>query len=161
MNVAWRTMNLSDIPSVYAIANQVHDLYEAMEVFVERLRLCPEGCFVLQADTIVGYALSHPYTRNSPRLNTLIHVLPEEASCWYIHDISILPPYRGKGAASVLLSKLYTLALAKGFREMALTSICHSFWRHHGFVDHSVHDPSYGDSLFMVKFIKNESNSNE
>ena len=99
-------MKPSDIPFVYQIANHIHqDFYEDISIFYERLALCPEGCFVLEDATIKscpigGYALSHPFTRESPPLNTLLQEIPE-STCWYIHDVALLPSFRGNGATSV------------------------------------------------------------
>jgi len=146
---------MDEIPLIYEMANLIHkDLHEDLGVFVERLTLFPEGCFVLGD---VGYAISHPYTKNAPPLNTLIHSIPEQATCLYIHDVAILEPFRGCGAASALVSHMNDLALKKGLREMALTSVygTESFWRRQGFLeDSSVQCPSYGDSCFMTQLVQ-------
>jgi ribosomal protein S18 acetylase RimI-like enzyme len=162
----WRSMKPSDIPFVYAIANEIHkDFYEDISIFLERLTLCPEGCFVLEDDTlgscatgscaIGGYAISHPFTRESPPLNTLLHQI-HEATCWYIHDIALLPSFRGNGATSEMVSQLTELARSRGMREITLTSVnnSHTFWKRLGFVhDLSTSCSTYGDSFFMTKTI--------
>jgi len=162
----WRPMKSSDIPFVYAIANEIHkELYEDPSIFLERLTLCPEGCFVLEDVTlgsyamgscaIGGYAISHPYTRESPPLNTLLHKIPE-STCWYIHDVALLPSFRRNGATSEIVSRMEDIALRQGLHEMPLTSVSgsHMFWNRSGFVaDTSTSCSTYRDSFFMVKTI--------
>ena len=151
-------MKPSDIPFVYAIANEIHqDLYEDISIFYERLALCPEGCFVLDATIkscpIGGYVLSHPFTRNSPPLNTLIKEIPV-ATCWYIHDVALLPSFRGNGSTSAIVLRMEDIARSQGLLEMTLTSVnnSHTFWIRLGFkVDPSVSCSTYGESLFMTK----------
>lgn len=161
MTQTWRKMVSRDIPFVYAIAIHIHkELHEDIDVFIERLALCPEGCFVLEeteteSDTktvVCGYLISHPYRLGeSPPLNTLIRMLPV-ADCWYIHDLAILEPYRLQGYASKGLSLLEEHL--NGLTTMSLTSVSGSepFWKKHGFVsDPSVHCSSYGLSVYMIK----------
>lgn len=149
-------MTSSDIPFVYNIACHLHpEFYEELSIFYERLALCPEGCFVLEDLTIGGYAISHPFTRESPPLNTLLHQIPE-STCWYIHDVALLPSFRGNGATSAIVSKMEKVALSRGLHEMTLTSVnnSHTFWNRLGFVHGSTTPCStYGDSFFMTKTI--------
>ncbi len=149
-------MKHSDIPFVYAIANHIHkELHEDVSIFYERLALCPEGCFVLEKDAIGGYAISHPFTRDSPPLNTLIKEIPE-STCWYIHDVALLQSYRGNGATSEIVSKMEEIARSQCLQEMTLTSVnySHTFWNRLGFrADPSVSCSTYGESWFMVKAI--------
>jgi len=148
----WRTMLPEDIPAVYSLANRVHTLYESLDVFIERQKLCPQGCFVLETETVIGYAISHPYTKGSPPLDTLLHTLPETSCCWYLHDMVIHPEYRRKGYASILLDRL--VEDTKEYKYLSLTSVNDTelFWKKHGFeVDNSVSTPTYGSSCYMVK----------
>ena len=150
----WRNMKPADIPLVYKIACHLHpDFYEELSIFYERLALCPEGCFVLEELTIGGYAISHPFRRESPPLNTLIKEIPV-ATCWYIHDVALLPSFRGNRATSAIVSKMEELARSQGLQEMTLTSVSgsHTFWNRIGFsVDPSVSCSTYDESLFMAK----------
>lgn len=160
----WRNMKPSDIPFVYQIANHIHqDFYEDISIFYERLALSPEGCFVLE-DAIIkscpigscaigGYAISHPFTRDSPQLNTLLQEIPE-STCWYIHDVVLLPSFRGNGATSAIVSRMEEIARNQGLHEMTLTSVSgsHTFWNRLGFIaDPSVSCSTYGNSFFMAK----------
>jgi ribosomal protein S18 acetylase RimI-like enzyme len=142
-------METEDIPRVYELANQIHTLYESIDIFVERQRLCPEGCFVL--GDCVGYAISHPYTKDSPPLDTLIHKIPDDSTCWYIHDLVISAQYRRQGYASTLLERI--TYIAKKYNYLTLTSVNGSelFWKKHGFEIESISSPTYGSSYYMVK----------
>lgn len=147
----WRRMRSEDLPFVYTIANHIHkELHEDMAVFIERLRLCPEGCFVLEDTTIRGYLISHPFTQGkSPPLNTLLHKI-RDPDCWYIHDLAILEPYRVQGHATKILRWLEK----KVKTTITLTSVSgsESFWLRQGFVpDPSVQCPTYGESAYMIR----------
>lgn len=146
----WRPMEHRDIPQVFEMANQVHELYEEPAIFTERQSLCPEGCFVLDS---IGYAISHSYWLDSPPLNTLIHQLPL-SNCWYIHDLVILPEYRKRGYATSILHILTNLAKQQGKKYLTLTTVNHTeaFWTRRGFRPYpSISCPTYGPSVFMVK----------
>lgn len=140
-----------DLPFVYTIANHIHkELHEDMCVFIERLNLCPEGCFVLEDTSILGYLISHPFTQGkSPPLNTLLDKI-SDPDCWYIHDLAILEPYRGQGSAT----KILTWLEQKVKTTLTLTSVSgtESFWQKQGFVpDRSVQCPTYGECTYMIK----------
>ena len=151
MKQTWRRMRSEDVPFVYMIANHIHkELHEDTAVFIERLQLCPEGCFVLEDTMIRGYLISHPFTQGkSPPLNTLLHKITDP-DCWYIHDLAILEPYRGQGHACEILTRLEQNVKM----PLALTSVggSETFWVRQGFVpDPSVHCPTYGESMYMIK----------
>jgi ribosomal protein S18 acetylase RimI-like enzyme len=149
MNQTWRTMIAEDLPLVYSMAEHIHkELHEDMDVFIERLRLFPEGCFVLEDTSLCGYLISHPYTQGkSPPLNTLLHSLPHP-DCLYIHDLAILEPYRGKGHAAKMIAWLKENVRL----PLTLTSVnrSESFWVRQGFApDPSVHCSGYGSCIYM------------
>ena len=128
-------MTPEDIPQVFRISLCIHSLYEDPEIFQERRSLSP-GSFVLIHETVVGYLISHPYRRDTyPPLNTLIHEIPKDADTWYIHDLAILPEYRGRGMVRPVLALVKALALSQGFQEWSLVSIYgkEKFWKKMGF----------------------------
>ena len=131
----WRPMTQKDIPQVYQISLQVHSLYEDPEIFEER-RALSKGCYVLDAEKVVGYLISHPFRRDAyPPLNTLIREIPEDPDTWYIHDLAILPEFRGRGMVRPVLEEVKALALAQGIKELSLVSVYGSekFWTKMGF----------------------------
>ena len=136
--ISWRSLTRGDIRSLAKIADMVHpDLPEADEVFSERVRLFPDGCFGLVVgpeDEIFGYAISHPIKyRQPPALDYLLGELASDADQYYIHDLAILPQLRGRGLAQECITKL--LAIGKRYRTTCLISVhgTKQFWGHFGF----------------------------
>lgn len=133
----WRAMMPRDLPAVLAIAALVHPDYpEDAEVFAERLRLHPAGCFVYdRAGEAAGYAIAHPWHGPPPGLNTLLGTLPARPSVLHVHDVAVLPDARGGGAGAALIETLARQARALGLGQLTLVAV-HStqeFWRRHGF----------------------------
>ena len=94
----WRLARASDLPAISKIAARIHpDLPESPEVFAEKMRLYPDGCRVLVADDgIVGYGLAHPWMQHRiPPLDGFLEQLPGDADCLYLHDVAVLPDFRG------------------------------------------------------------------
>jgi hypothetical protein len=134
----WRPLSLGDLPEVNRIADAVHlDLPERPEVFDEKFRLYPQGCFALVQDAkLVGYGLSHPWTLNEiPPLDEFLVSLPNPAACLYVHDVVILPCARGHSMAEVLIGQLTDVVMRDGIGAMALVSVygTHSLWGTMGF----------------------------
>ncbi len=141
----WRRMSEDDLASVFSIADRVHPSYpEDKAVFVERLRLYPEGCLVLDiGGDIAAYVISHPwYYGEPPSLNSLIGELPKSATTYYLHDLAVLPEARGRGAASAIVHHLAEHARSAGMANVSLIAVNASaeFWNRHGF--HAISDPS-------------------
>lgn len=122
----WREAKSGDIDAIASVANRVHPLYpERREVFAERVALFPQGCFILaQGPETAGYALSHPWRAGEAvPLDTLIGVLPRDATCLYLHDAALLPQARGQGHSRRLLSRLDGAARQAGLPRLCLTAI--------------------------------------
>lgn len=160
MTLTWRLMTPSDIAAAHALSEIVHPGYpEDRAVFEERQRLYPAGCFVLTSDTeLFGYALSHPYVKDSaPALNSLLGALPPACDTYYLHDIAILPEARQGGAGNAVVALLKEHARKAGFDTISLVAVNNSapFWRRHGFAVRDVEGmrgklASYGDgSAYM------------
>ena len=90
-------------------ADRVHvDYPEDEAVVVERFRLYPAGCAVLDFEqNIAGYTLTHPWHYGAPpTLNTTLRALPRRSSTYYIHDLALLPETRDFiGEAEIALMK--------------------------------------------------------
>lgn len=152
MAAAWRKMSNDDMKGLLRVADEIHfDLPEGEHVFTERLKLFPDGCFVLtegDKNEVCGYAISHPiYHRQPPPLNGLlggIDIAPG-ADQYYIHDLAILPRFRGQQLAADCITKLLTIA--KRYRTTCLISVygTTSFWGRFGFVPESI------DAVLMEK----------
>ncbi|HEX2958705.1 MAG TPA: GNAT family N-acetyltransferase [Chitinispirillaceae bacterium] len=134
----WQPLTTSDIPSVQAIAAQVHpDLFERPEIFQEKLELFPQGCKKLLCNNqFAGYGFAHPWRLYSiPQLDTFIDRIPAEPDCIYIHDVAILPHARGRNAAGLLDEQYQALAAQYGFGAISLVSVYMTtgFWKRFGF----------------------------
>lgn len=134
-------MAAADLPVVLAAAAVVHPDYpEDLSVFAERLRLAPDGCFVLAdpaaAPGLAGYLVSHPWHADTaPALDTLLGRLPERPGTWYLHDLALLPTARGSGAGAAIAARIAAHARARGFATMSLVAVGGSsgFWKRQGF----------------------------
>jgi len=134
----WRPMTPGDYPAVSAIADRVHVAYpEDAGIFVERQRLYPAGCAVLEHDGIaVAYAVTHPWRyAEPPALNTKLGALPEHPTTYYVHDIALLPEARGGGAAKAIVEAMLAHAAETGLANVSLVAVNNSqdFWRRFGF----------------------------
>ncbi|MCK1475125.1 GNAT family N-acetyltransferase [Bradyrhizobium sp. 197] len=133
----WRPARASDLPAISAIAARIHpDLPERPEVFAEKMRLYHDGSRVLAAeDEIVGYGLAHPWTQHRiPPLDGFLEQLPGGADCLYVHDVAVLPGFRG-GVAGDYVAAIEQLARASGIATLALVSVyaTRPLWERLGF----------------------------
>jgi GNAT superfamily N-acetyltransferase len=147
---SWRAMTAGDLAAVGALAATVHpDLPERPEVFAEKLRLFPRGCFVLQGEGgVLGYAFAHPWRlRAIPKLDAFLGGIPAGADCLYLHDAAVAPAARGQNAAARLVAALRAVAVAEGLRWLALAAVYGAarLWGRHGFV--AVEGPELDDAL--------------
>jgi GNAT superfamily N-acetyltransferase len=136
--VVWHRATLSHLEAIDRIAKEIHpSLPEGREVYEEKLRLFPDGCFILRfGESICGYCVSFPWTINSaPELGRVVSALPESPSCIYIHDVAVLEQARGHGAAGELIEQLTRLAKKLGIDVLSLVSVygTYPFWYRFGF----------------------------
>jgi GNAT superfamily N-acetyltransferase len=120
------------------IAAWIHpDLPERPEVFAEKMRLFPEGCLVLcTGEAIVGYGIAHPWKlRRIPPLDGFLESLPSDADCFYVHDVAVLPAFRGGRTAEPYIQTIETLATSAGIGFLTLVSVygTASLWERFGF----------------------------
>jgi ribosomal protein S18 acetylase RimI-like enzyme len=121
----WRLAHAADLEAISAIAAQTHiDLPERPDVFAEKMRLYPQGCRVLAAGhEIAGYGIAHPWMRHQiPPLDSLLGQLPGMADCLYVHDVAVLPQYRGD-VARAYVATVEELARSSGIATLALVSV--------------------------------------
>lgn len=139
----WRQLSVSDIAGVLRVADEIHpDLPEGDFVFTERVKLFPDGCLALiDGDEVCGYAISHPIRHSQPpALDSLLGEIAPNADQYYIHDVAILPKFRGLGLARDCIEKL--LEVAKRYPTTCLISVYGTtpFWARFGFVAEQVND---------------------
>jgi ribosomal protein S18 acetylase RimI-like enzyme len=163
VNSHWRQALPSDLPAIAAIAAKIHpDLPERSEVFAEKQRLYPDGCRVLVAgDAVGGYGIAHPWKLHRiPPLDDFLRELPGDADCLYVHDVVVLPDFRGKRVAGSYIADVAALARAADINSLALVSVygTQSLWERFGFravaTDAALRGKlaSYGENaIYMVK----------
>lgn len=162
---SWRPMQTQDLPTVTAISARVHGRYaESLEVYAERLRLFPAGCFTcVSAETVVGFLVFHPWQAGSPpALGEFLGGLPVQPGVIYLHDIALLPEARGSGAGAQALDLVDAEARRCGLRDIALVAVngAESYWQMRGFRASPVPPPgqeSYGsDAHYMARTLSQE-----
>lgn len=137
--LSWRPLGADDLGAVIDIAAQVHPKYpERPEIFADKLAFFAPGCLAAEnpAGLVVGYAFAHPWTIGlPPLLDTPLGPRPTDATGLHLHDVAVLPDWRGLGATGQVLTAL--LALAAGHHLSALTLVAitgqDGFWRARGF----------------------------
>lgn len=107
----WRPMKITDLKIVHTIslAQWGSDNYESIDIFEDKLRRFPEGCYVYELNNkIQGYIFSHPWnSKIIPILNQrLPDIDPTTFDSYFIHDIVLIPDLRGLGIASKIIYKL-------------------------------------------------------
>jgi GNAT superfamily N-acetyltransferase len=107
----WRNMKEQDLKKVHSLSltQWGTSLYEAIEIYQNKLEFCPEGCFVYEKDNKVkGYFISHKWNSNQiPELNKVLPFIREtEYNCYFIHDIVLEPELRRQGIGSEIINKI-------------------------------------------------------
>lgn len=139
MQPVLRLMTEDNQSALMAVQHDAYKPYlsESWDVFLNKLRLYPDGCWICTVgDNLVAYLFSHPSEyANPPALNREIGNLPERPDCVYIHDLAILKAYHGKRIGQLLCAKAVEIAMTENFPQMALTAVqqSQSFWAKNGF----------------------------
>lgn len=137
-----RPMQPDDLAQVLALQEQAYAGAEfepeRREVYTNRMALAPQFCLVdVGTDgRLLGYLVSHPWTEGAPpALDAILPRLPQEASCWYLHDCAVDKAAKGRGVAARLHHVALDRAQAQGLRSAALVAVgdAASFWRRLGY----------------------------
>jgi GNAT superfamily N-acetyltransferase len=154
-------MTDADLDQVNQVADAIHPtLPEREEVFADKFRAFPDGCYVFTLhNRVVGYAVSHPWgLYQIPALDTFLGPLPPQPECLFIHDVAILPEGRGLGGAREFVEIAVSLAQGLGIFSLALVSVYNTrlFWSQFGFevvqraeLDKKLQD--YGAADYMLR----------
>jgi GNAT superfamily N-acetyltransferase len=127
--------------------------WESGEIFARMVDVYPKGCIGLYAnDLLSGYVFFHPYQEDRVKpLNHMFKLVGTE-DCVYLHDLAILPDYRGLGLSRVLMDFVDLETCNIGFVTQCLVAVqgSHSFWHKYGFkIINEVEN--YGLSAYYMK----------
>ena len=132
---------LHDISSIIRIQALCYKnvTLEHADVLLEKIHLFPAGCYIAKHDNQdVGYIISHPYLYLCPpKIDSYLNEIPDNANCFYIHDLAISPKIRGYGVGSYLLRRAICTARKCNFSSITLISVEDSlqFWVKNGFTE--------------------------
>lgn len=160
-------MEIYDLPMAIEVQRQTfsEDLRESLDVFHNRFNKFGDHFFVMtENDQIIGYVLAFPWVLgDSPVNNEFFPEILELPTCYYVHDIAILPKSQGKGLAKMLFERVSDQALKLGFSNISLISVLQSadYWDRFGFKELDVSEEkqvailqSYGKGArLMIKAI--------
>lgn len=132
----WKPIRAEDLPAVETIAAEVWppELYESPDAFAARAAIGGSYCYVLWDEgRIVGYCIAHPWGTTIPRLGAVLKK-PKEPRTLFLHDLALLPGWRGRGIGEAIVEYLKGKA-ADAFGSVTLVAVngSGSFWRSRGF----------------------------
>lgn len=115
------------------------EFWESNESFRRRLEQFPQGCWACanDRDEVVGYMFGHPWvSRSVVPLDCRDLVIPHDADCYYLHDIAVIPKYRGMGIGKKFLALAVEIAKEHGFGQIRGVAVLDSlpYWQKLGFV---------------------------
>lgn len=141
-----RNMREADLPCVMQIQQQCyHEIEpESLQAMQAKLHASPHTCFVAQIHQnaqgshrqIAGYMLVLPWRRHTlPALNASQCELPAQPDCLYLHDLAVMPEFRGYGVGRQLFKAFKAILQHTGFGCATLVAIQNSvsYWRRFGF----------------------------
>ena len=129
-----RQLEVGDLPLVLVVQEDCYpeSLLEDGEIFSCKLRLFPEGCLGAFEDVeLVAYVFSHPWSSGEVvPLHEPLACLPGTPDCVYIHDLAVMRPWRKRGIADLLISRLFDLAHDRHGGRVSLVAVnrSESYW---------------------------------
>lgn len=132
-------MQAADLDAMLEIQAQTYQPYfhEARACFAEKLRLYPQGCWVVWLNRRpAAYLISHPWSQDQiVALHASLQQLPQNPDCYYIHDLSVSPDFHGQGLGRIMAEKATECALKIGVKTIVLVAVQSSqpFWNKFGF----------------------------
>ena len=143
-----RPLTAIDLAAVERIQAAAYPHYpcERIEVFADKLAHYPAGCWAFEVDGVMGgYLFSHPSLEaEPPEFDALLRDLPLVPDCYFIHDKSVAPELRGRGAGRRLLDAAIAHAAALRLAVITLVSVQGSrgYWERFGFKAVAETEPS-------------------
>jgi GNAT superfamily N-acetyltransferase len=139
MAISLRPMLPTDLSAVIEVQKKTFstDLLEDLNVFQNRLSRFGQY-FLVACDKqyVVGYVVAFPWALGDSPVNN--QCFPEKLptpTCFYLHDIALLPSHQGQGIARLMLENIDENARELGFQSLSLVSVAQSgkYWDRIGF----------------------------
>lgn len=151
-----RPMRAEDLPAVRRIRSEVYPSTqnESDGVLLSRLQIGRRTCFVVCEDRDVrGYLIGHPWDTSLPLPSVALDP-PGSLRTAFVHDLALLPAYRGKGFSVPLVEHFMHRALTDlGSASLVAVNDSVAFWGRRGFrAEDQVHGLfAYGENaVFMT-----------
>lgn len=135
-----RPLKSEDLDKVLRIQAEAYkpELIESRESFLDKLTLYPEGCLgAWKGDHLCAYIFSQPFLYNQIiPLNQVMHHLPVNPDCLYIHDLAVGKQWIGGGKGTKIFNQIRDLARKQGYRQIKIVAVQGSepFWTRLGFI---------------------------
>jgi ribosomal protein S18 acetylase RimI-like enzyme len=144
------------ISEVLIIQERSHGAFyqESRESLLSKIEFSPKTCYgVLAGDRLVGYGISFPWHESKDVvLDSLLKPIEENPEVLYIHDIAVVPEYRGFRGGSELLHLMVADAILLELRSAVLVAVSGSstYWVGHGFKEAEGSVKGYGEGALMM-----------
>jgi len=125
-----RQLERSHIPAVLRVQGECYrpELIESSDCFLAKLAVYPAGCTgAWSGNLLVAYLFGHPWRKGQlVDLGSEFSPLPANADCMYLHDLAVMPAFRGQSIPRQLLGAVIGDALKMGLNHFALVAVQHS-----------------------------------
>ena len=135
-----RPLTCQDLPEILAVQQACYraELLEREATFRRKLEAFPAGCLGLEREgRLGGYLFCQPWVADRALPLDDSGEPPAEApDCLYLHDLAVLPAWRGRGVGRALLDAVLHAARMRGERWLRLSAQTHAagFYACAGFV---------------------------
>lgn len=164
MSIYLVPVTINELDSILNIQQHCYSgaFLESRESFAEKLSISRHCRGLANNGELIAYAIALPWTHlKELKLNSVGASESPSTDCLYIHDIAVLPRYRGNGFAELLMRRLAKQACLAGLSWIDLVAVQDSSprWARMGFVSSDVSAGSYGvDSTAMTLPIRKSVN---
>ncbi|MFP4592698.1 GNAT family N-acetyltransferase [uncultured Ralstonia sp.] len=135
-----RPVAAADLPGILAVQRACYGdgFLEPGDALASRWARSPATCLVaLQGAEVVGYLLSHAWhTWAPPKLHVPLPAADGPDTLWFVHDMAIAPPGRGRRLGERLYATACAAAQAQGLQQSRLVAVqgADGFWRRVGYL---------------------------